>query len=180
MLLCETTKINIMKKIVASLAIVSVFALAFSFTSSKSETEFSKESLKTKLTSTNKKDISFEKILKQHKGKTVVIEVWASWCSDCIKSMPQVKELKAKHTNVAFVNLSCDKTFEAWQNGIEKHEVTGDNYLIKDGMKGAFGKSIQLDWIPRFIVVDKNGKIALFRAIEKDFDKISETIEANK
>jgi thiol-disulfide isomerase/thioredoxin len=169
-----------MKKIVVTLAIISILVMAFSFTSSNSETEFSKESLKTKLTATNKKDISFEKILKQHKGKTVVIEVWASWCSDCIKSMPQVKELKANYPDVAFVNLSCDKTPEAWQNGIEKHEVSGDNYLIKDGMKGTFGKSIQLDWIPRFIVVDKNGKIALFRAIEKDFDQIKETIEQTK
>ncbi len=169
-----------MKKIVVALAIVSALVFAFSFTSSNSETEFSKESLKTKLTATNKKDISFEKILKQHKGKTVVIEVWASWCSDCIKSMPEVKELKTQYPDVAFVNLSCDKTYDAWQNGIEKHEVSGENYLIKDGMKGAFGKSISLDWIPRFIVVDKNGKIALFRAIEKDFDKIKETIEQNK
>ncbi len=169
-----------MKKVIAALAIVSALVFAFSFTSSNSETEFSKESLKTKLTEKNKKDITFEKILKQHKGKTVVIEIWASWCSDCVKSMPQVKELKAKYTDIAFVNLSCDKTFEAWQNGIEKHEVSGDNYLIKDGMKGVFGKSIQLDWIPRFIVVDKNGKIALFRAIEKDFDLIKKTIETNK
>jgi thiol-disulfide isomerase/thioredoxin len=169
-----------MKKVIAALAVVSALVFVFSFTSSNSETEFSKESLKTKLTAINKKDISFEKILKQHKGKAVVIEVWASWCSDCIKSMPQVKELKANYPDVAFVNLSCDKTPEAWLNGIEKHEVSGDNYLIKDGMKGAFGKSISLDWIPRFIVVDKNGKIALFRAIEKDFDQIKETIEKNK
>ena len=47
-------------------------------------------------------------------------------------------------------------------------------------MKGEFGKSIKLDWIPRFIVVDKKGNISLFRAIEKDFDKIKETIEKSK
>ena len=169
-----------MKKVLVTLAIVSALLIAFSFTSSNSETEFSKESLKTKLTTKEKKDITFEKILKKHKGKTIVIEVWASWCSDCVKAMPQIKELKAKYPEVAFINLSCDKTHDAWLNGIEKHAVTGDNYLIKDGMKGAFGKSIQLDWIPRFIVVDKNGKIALFRAIETDFGKITESIEQNK
>ncbi len=169
-----------MKKILIILAIASTVAIGLSLTKAEGQKEFSKESLATNLTATDKSEISFEKILKQHEGKTVVIEVWASWCSDCVKSMPQVKELKAKHPEVAFVNLSCDKTFEAWQSGIEKHAVSGDNYLITDGMKGAFGKSIQLDWIPRFIVVDKKGKIALFRAIEKDFDKINETIEQNK
>lgn len=169
-----------MKKIFLGIAVAATIALGLNLTKAKGQTEFSKESLTTKLTATDKSEITFEKILKQHEGKTVVIEVWASWCSDCVKSMPQVKELKSKYADVAFVNLSCDKTHEAWLSGIEKHAVSGDNYLIKDGMKGAFGKSIELDWIPRFIVVDKKGKIALFRAIEKDFDKITKTIEANK
>jgi thiol-disulfide isomerase/thioredoxin len=163
-----------MKKILATLA------LGLGLTSCQAQTEFSKESLTAKLTTVDKKDISFEEILKQNEGKVVVIEVWASWCSDCVKSMPQVKELKEQYPDVAFVNLSCDKTFDAWKTGIEKHDVTGENYLIKDGMKGEFGQSIKLDWIPRFIVLDKKGNIALFRAIEKDFDKIKETIEKNK
>jgi thiol-disulfide isomerase/thioredoxin len=163
-----------MKKILATLA------LGLGLTSCQAQTEFSRESLNAILIDTENQAISFEEILKQNKGKTVVIEVWASWCSDCIKSMPQVKNLKEKFPEVAFVNLSCDKTFEAWKSGIEKHEVTGENYLIKDGMKGEFGTSIKLDWIPRFIVINKEGKIVLFRAIEKDFDKIIESIETSK
>lgn len=163
-----------MKKIIATLA------LGLGLTSCQAQTEFSTESLNAILIDTENQAISFEEILKQNKGKTVVIEVWASWCSDCIKSMPQVKDLKEKFPEVAFVNLSCDKTFEAWKSGIEKHEVTGENYLIKDGMKGEFGTSIKLDWIPRFIVINKDGKIVLFRAIEKDFNKIIESIETNK
>ena len=163
-----------MKKIIATLA------LGLGLTSCQAQTEFSTESLNAILIDTENQAISFEEILKQNKGKTVVIEVWASWCSDCIKSMPQVKDLKEKFPEVAFVNLSCDKTFEAWKSGIEKHEVTGENYLIKDGMKGEFGTSIKLDWIPRFIVINKEGKIVLFRAIEKDFNKIIESIETNK
>lgn len=163
-----------MKKILATLA------LGLGLTSCQAQTEFSKESLTAKLINSENQGITFEEILKQNQGKTVVIEVWASWCGDCVKSMAQVKKLKEKYSDVAFVNLSCDKTFDAWKSGIEKHEVTGENYLIPDGMKGEFGSSIKLDWIPRFIVIDKEGKIVLFRAIEKDFDKIIESIETIK
>ena len=163
-----------MKKILATLA------LGLGLTSCQAQTEFSKESLTAKLINSENQGITFEEILKQNQGKTVVIEVWASWCGDCVKNMPQVKKLKEKYSDVTFVNLSCDKTFDAWKSGIEKHEVTGENYLIPDGMKGEFGSSIKLDWIPRFIVIDKEGKIVLFRAIEKDFDKIIESIEAYK
>ena len=163
-----------MKKILATLA------LGLGLTSCQAQTEFSKESLTAKLINSENQGITFEEILKQNQGKTVVIEVWASWCSDCIKSMPQVKELKEKFPEVAFVNLSCDKTFDAWKSGIEKHEVTGENYLITDGMKGEFGTSIKLDWIPRFMVINIEGKIVLFRAIEKEFVIIIESKETSK
>lgn len=47
-------------------------------------------------------------------------------------------------------------------------------------MKGKFGKAIDLDWIPRYIVIDKKGKIAIYRAIETDFDKINATLKKLK
>jgi thiol-disulfide isomerase/thioredoxin len=34
------------------------------------------------------------KYLKKYKGKTLVIEVWASWCGDCVKAMPKLKDLR--------------------------------------------------------------------------------------
>ena len=52
--------------------------------------------------------------------------------------------------------------------------------MMNDGMKGVFGKAIDLDWIPRYIIVDKTGKIVLYRAIETDFDKINETLKSLK
>ncbi len=41
-------------------------------------------------------------ILKKHQGKVTVIEVWASWCSDCVKAMPKLKELQANHPDVDY------------------------------------------------------------------------------
>jgi hypothetical protein len=72
-----------------------------------------------------------------------------------------------------------DKSFEKWNEGIKKHEVEGDHYWVNDekGMKGSFGQSIDLDWIPRYIVVNKEGSVDLYRAIEKDFDKITKALK---
>jgi hypothetical protein len=70
-----------------------------------------------------------------------------------------------------------DKAFDKWQAGIEKHELQGDHYWVTDGMKGVFGKSIDLDWIPRYIILDKKGKIITYRAIETDFEQINETLK---
>jgi hypothetical protein len=73
-----------------------------------------------------------------------------------------------------------DKTADKWKAGIEKHQLKGDHFLANDGMKGAFGKAIDLDWIPRYIIIDKNGKIVLYRAIETDFEKINTTLKSLK
>jgi thiol-disulfide isomerase/thioredoxin len=115
---------------------------------------------------------TFKDILEKHKGQTLVIEVWASWCGDCVKAMPKFKELQANNSTVSYLFISMDKTADKWKSGIEKHNLKGDHYMALDQMKGVFAKAIDLDWIPRYIVVDKTGKIVLYRAIETDFEKI--------
>lgn len=141
-----------------------------------SSKEFSEKALSTTLLSSDGSQIAFQDILKKHEGKTVLIEVWAAWCGDCVKNMPKLKEIQSKNPNVDFVFLSADKTAESWKVGIEKHKVTGDNYMINDGNKGEFAKTIDLDWIPRYMIIDKTGKIITYKAIETDFDKVNETL----
>lgn len=147
------------------------------FACSNAQEKFSDESLSKKLTTPENTEVTFKELLKKHKGKVTVIEVWASWCSDCVKAMPKVKEMQANNPNVDYVFISMDKAFDKWQKGIEHHELKGDHYWVVDGMKGEFGKSINLDWIPRYIVLDKTGNVAIYRAIETDFDKINEQLK---
>jgi hypothetical protein len=44
----------------------------------------------------------------------------------------------------------------------------------------ASNQSINLDWIPRYMVVDRKGKIALYKVIEADDEKLIKTIESLK
>ena len=165
-----------MKKILVLLLAVVSFSC-----SQAQKTAFSKEALSQTLLATDGNQVAFKNILKKYKGKTLVVEVWASWCGDCVKAMPKIKELQANNPNVAYVFLSMDKTAENWKNGIAKHEIQGDHFMANDQMKGVFGKAIDLDWIPRYIIIDKTGKIVLYRAIETDFEKINATLkELNK
>lgn len=163
-----------MKKLFFILAVAALFCFSFA---QIQKSEFSKEALSEKLVSVDGNTIAFGDIIKRHKGKTLVIEVWASWCGDCVKAMPKIKELQAANPDVDYVFVSMDKAADKWKEGIQKHELTGEHYWATEGMKGAFGKAIDLDWIPRYIIIDKSGKIALYRAVETDFDKINETLK---
>lgn len=165
-----------MKKII----VVATMLISTLGCAQKEETSFKKEGSENVMVTTENKPITFVEILKKYEGKTIVIDVWASWCSDCVKGMPKVKELQEKNPEVTFLFISMDKSYESWLKGIEKYEVRGEHYLTADGMKGVFGKSIDLDWIPRYMVVDKKGKIALYKVIEADDEKLIKTLESLK
>ncbi|RAV30117.1 TlpA family protein disulfide reductase [Sinomicrobium soli] len=140
--------------------------------------EFSKEALNDVFLTTEGKDISFAQVLETHKGKTLFIDVWASWCKDCLESIPGLRKLKDRYTDVTFLFLSLDRSVEGWHKGREKHRLDyGEHYFIKAGWKGsAFCKDIELDWIPRYLVVSPEGKIVLYKAIETDDESLINTL----
>lgn len=122
--------------------------------------------------SESSKEISLSEILQQYKGKTVFIDIWASWCKDCIAGMPKVQKLREENPEVVFLFLSLDKETDSWKHGIEKYGVVGGNYFIPLGWKGAFCSSIDLDWIPRYIILNSKGEISLYRATETDDENL--------
>ena len=130
------------------------------------ETEFSEAALNDEFVTLNGDSILFKTILENHKGNTVFIDVWASWCKDCLEGLPSVKVLQAEYTEVDFVYLSLDKTQKAWRKGVDRLEIKGDHYLMQSGWKGAMGTFLDLDWIPRYMIIDKQGAIKVFNAIK--------------
>ena len=162
-----------MKKILLSFMV----AITTISCSQAQKTEFTPEAMKSVLTATDKSETTFQQVIEDNKGKIVVIDVWASWCSDCIKGFPKYKELQAQFPDVTYLYISMDKEWERWIVGAEMHQLKGQHFWAQDGMKGVFGKSIDLDWIPRYMVVDKEGKIALYNAIEADDAKLIKAIE---
>lgn len=138
---------------------------------------FSENALSQKMLGVDGIEYSFNQILKKHRGKPVLIDVWASWCPDCIKGMPKVHQLQEEF-DLVYIFLSYDKTEQDWKIGIDKYKTIGENFLIQSEWKtGEFRKTIDLDWIPRYILVDKNGKIAHYRAIEADDPELIEKIK---
>lgn len=127
---------------------------------------FSEKALNDTFITLDGESIPFKQILENHKGKTIVIDVWASWCKDCLASLPKLKELQKTNQEIVFVFLSLDKGIDRWKKGIEKHQLEGNHYFMQSGWKGDFGKFLDLDWIPRYLVVDENQNIIVFKEIE--------------
>lgn len=44
--------------------------------------------------------------VKQHKGKVVLIDFWATWCAPCVKKFPHLVELHRKYADKGLVCMS--------------------------------------------------------------------------
>ncbi|NCT18811.1 MAG: alkyl hydroperoxide reductase [Flavobacteriaceae bacterium CG_4_8_14_3_um_filter_34_10] len=138
---------------------------------------FSSEALNDNFISENGNEIAFSKILKEHKGKTVFIDIWATWCRDCIEGMPGVKALQKNNKEVVFIYLSLDKNTKIWKKGIQKYKLKGNHYFIQSGWKGPFCSNIELNWIPRYLIINPEGKISLYKAITTDEQKLKKILQ---
>jgi len=140
-------------------------------------TTFSEQALNETFISMEGGEINFEAILDSYNNKTIFIDVWASWCGDCIKALPKVATLQKEYPEVVFLFLSIDKSENNWKKGIDRHNIDGEHYYMPSGWNGAFGDFIDLDWTPRYIILDQNKNIKLFEAIKADDKRIKEKLQ---
>ncbi|MBR9758261.1 MAG: redoxin family protein [Algicola sp.] len=140
--------------------------LLFNCQAQEAPKHFSESALNDTFIALDGTSLTFSEILDKHKDKTILIDVWASWCGDCIKGMPKVKELQKAHTDIVYLFLSLDKSEDSWKRGIKKYDVQGEHYYMQSGWKGAFGSFLNLDWIPRYLVVNPDQSITLYKAVK--------------
>jgi len=149
--------------------IVPILVLLFFFTSCSFEVpkEFSDKALNEKLYNLKDIDATLQEVLNQYKGKKVLIDVWASWCRDCIAGLPKVKEIQREFKEVVFLFLSVDERIDSWKRGVKRYNIKGEHYNLPKGMKkGDLVEFLNISWIPRYVVVNEKGEITLFKATD--------------
>ena len=151
-----------MKKLILLAVIITLLSCNL-----ETPTQFSDKALNDSLITLDKSKITFKEVINQYKGKKILIDIWASWCADCIKGLPKIKELQKEFPEVIFLFLSVDKKETAWKKGIKRFRIEGEHYNLPKGMKkGDLVDFLNTSWIPRYIVLDKKGNIQLFKAIK--------------
>lgn len=159
--------------------VTGIFGLGFSQeTPAVLKKGFSKEALKQKLEDEDGKTVSIQQILDQHKGKVLVIDFWAGWCRDCLKALPKAEELEKNNPDVDFVFLSLEKSKESFDKSLARFNMKDkDNYWFASGWKNNFNNYVDLNWIPRYMVIDQKSGIAKYYAISPEDPEIQQTID---
>lgn len=155
-----------------------IFLFSFAlFGCGEAPTEFTEEVLNDTFISLEGETTPFKDVLHKHLGKELVINVWASWCKDCILGLPNLKALQKEFPETQFVFLSVDRNEAIWKKSIARFGLKGDHYFIPDGQKGVFGDFLNSNWIPRYMVIDTQGNIKLFKAKKADDDQLKKALQ---
>lgn len=125
---------------------------------------------------------NFEDMIRPFSGKVVYIDIWATSCSPCLKAFSQLDNLKEKVSGIGdivffYISLDRDRDHEKWQRMSGYYNLNGYHYRVNEQTSkiiySSLGDSGGMLSIPRYVLVDKNGKIAFaYAASPSEADKV--------
>jgi thiol-disulfide isomerase/thioredoxin len=135
-------------------------------------------------------DFSFETLegqkhrLSDFRGKTVVLNFWASWCAPCVIEFPQMIALAgATKDKSVFLFISQDDSHEAVERFVKKYakNLTENVYIGRDSDKSIAQQLYQTFKLPETYIITPDGMIAdkiVGADVEWNGDDMRRTIES--
>ncbi len=120
--------------------------------------------------------------LNSFKGKIIFFDFWAVWCHPCVHQIPYLEKLKKRFRgkDIVFASVDVADPINQWKSFVAKRHLT-DLQLHTDSWNNAFLRRFMVDWIPRFIIIGKDGKIIDNNSIRpsnpKLVDKLNKLLE---
>lgn len=121
----------------------------------------------------NGREETWESVIRKHKGKKIYVDFWASWCAPCVHEFQFKDQLKARLGNkVVFLYVALGDKEEKWKQAMEKYGITQNSYMATNSRSSKFVVEHKIQSIPRYMIVDENGKI-----IHRDAPRPSDLLE---
>lgn len=110
-------------------------------------------------------------------GKVLYIDFWATWCGPCLKETPYMGELVKRfkdNDDIVFISISVDETADPWLEKInaDSQTLTWPQYHMPEDQAMEFLPKLNINAIPRFVIVDRNGRIFAADAPRPSDDRI--------
>jgi cytochrome c biogenesis protein CcmG, thiol:disulfide interchange protein DsbE len=94
------------------------------------------------------------------KGKSIVLNFWASWCQPCKEELPLLenawKKMQAQKKNIVFLGIDFQESNSDASNFLLQHGIT---YLAGLDTDGSIANKYGVSSLPQTIFIDRNGTV---------------------
>ena len=109
------------------------------------------------------------------RGKSVILNFWATWCPPCVREMPRLDEFYQKHKNeIILIGVNLGEKNKTIERFLQRVNVTFP--IVKDKNK-SIEKSYNILIRPSTFFIDKNGVIVDKRLGEISKEELDERSE---
>lgn len=100
--------------------------------------------------------------LEDYRGKYVLLDYWATWCTPCIAEMPDLKEVYetfGKDGRLVMIGLSLDEEAHAPKKFIAERGIPWVQVSLGAGSESSAAKNYGVQTIPATFLIGPDGKI---------------------
>ncbi|RYY61188.1 MAG: TlpA family protein disulfide reductase, partial [Chitinophagaceae bacterium] len=112
---------------------------------------------------------TWEQVLATVKGKTVLLDMWGTWCGPCREEMNKngdaiKKHFKGKNLDYLYIANYDDTNQEKWKQLIAYFNLEGYHLLASLKLSKDIMGKIKGNGYPTYAIIDKDGKVELSAA----------------
>jgi thiol-disulfide isomerase/thioredoxin len=115
------------------------------------------------------REAEMHKAITRHKGRVVLLHLWATWCLPCLDELSMVakfaREAQPKGVELVSISLDDDSVPAAWKVGRILYQKTGGQLasrIVKVADRDAFVAGVDPRWdgqIPALFAYDQLGRL---------------------
>lgn len=114
--------------------------------------------------------------LSAYKGKTVLLDFWATWCGPCRADAPALDQLYEKYSgkDLMIIGVSVDEDRAIVEKFLSKHPHP---YPIVLTTENEMPRAYQIGVFPTYIVIDADGNVATATEGDKGFASLRKLLQ---
>lgn len=114
---------------------------------------------------------TFEELTQRFKGKTLYVDIWATWCAPCRNEFRYKEDLEKfigdQEIEIIYIATDRPRFKQNWLQFIKENKITGNHVLANEQLMADLKEQFHQDekrgekyiLLPTFVIVNKNGEI---------------------